>query len=419
MTVINTKNLRLAYRGLVANRTRTALSVLGIVIGVAAVIIIVSVGQGLKALVVNEINSFGSNLISVQVKVPGSDLGNSARSRAEGIVITTLKGNDAVAIRNKKMFPYVDAVSGYSSSMDIAKYEDEEKKIFILASDSYYPAIDGQMRIESGRFYTEDENNGAARVIVLGSDVAKKLFGSQDPIGKSIKIKQVSFKVIGVLKSRGITFGLNMDEMVVMPLETGQKLLMGIDYIMEIGIKISDEKYIPQAKSEITKLMRQRHHISDPVNDDFEVISVSQILDIVNSVTGAISLLLGLLAAISLLVGGVGIMNIMLVIVTERTREIGLRKSLGAKNKDIMVQFVIEAILISVLGGAIGITVGIFISLAMTYAINSYGFAWPYVISPEAVFISFFVAAFFGIVFGWYPAKKAARLNPIEALRFE
>lgn len=419
MSIVNPRIIKLAYIGLKANKTRTALSVLGIVIGVAAVIIIVSVGQGLKALVVNEINSFGSNLISVQVKVPGSDLGNSARSRAEGIVVTTLKGNDAAAIRNKKMFPYVEAASGYSSSMDIAKYENEEKKIFILASDPYYPAIDGQMRIESGRFYTEDENNGTAKVIVLGSDVAKKLFGSQDPIGKSIKIKQVSFKVIGVLKSRGITFGLNMDEMVVMPLETGQKLLLGIDYILEIGIKVSDEKYIPQAKSEITKLMRQRHHISDPANDDFEVISVSQILDIVNSVTGAISLLLGLLAAISLLVGGVGIMNIMLVIVTERTREIGLRKSLGAKNKDIMVQFVIEAILISVLGGAIGIAAGIFVSLAMTYAINSYGFAWPYVISAEAVLISFFVAAFFGIVFGWYPAKKAAKLNPIEALRFE
>lgn len=419
MPIVNLKIIRLAYIGLRANKTRTALSILGIVIGVAAVIIIVSVGQGLKALVVNEISSFGSNLISVQVKVPGSDLGNSARSRGEGIVITTLKSGDVKAIRNKEMFPYVEAASGYSSSMDVAKFEEKEKKIFILASDSFYPAIDGQMKMESGRFFTEDENNGVAKVIVIGSDVAKKMFGSQDGIGKTIKIKQVNFKVIGVLKSRGITFGLNMDEMVVMPLETGQKLLLGIDYIMEIGIKISDDRFIPQAKSEISQLMRQRHHISDPADDDFEILAVSQILDIVNSVTGAISLLLGLLAAISLLVGGVGIMNIMLVIVTERTKEIGLRKSLGAKEKDIMTQFVLEAILISVLGGVIGIAAGIFVSFAMTFAINSYGFAWPYVISFEAVLISFFVAAIFGIVFGWYPAKKAAGLNPIEALRFE
>jgi len=419
MPIINPKVIKLAYIGLKANRTRTALSVLGIVIGVAAVIIIVSVGQGLKALVVNQINSFGSNLISVQVKIPGSDLGNTTRSRAEGVVITTLKEDDAKAIRDKKMFQYVEASSGYSSSMDVAKFEEKEKRVFILASDSYYPAIDGQMKVESGRFFSEDENNGAAKVIVIGSDVAKKFFGSQDGIGKSIKIKQVSFKVIGVLKSRGITFGINMDEMVIVPLETGQKLLLGIDYIMEIGVQVSDEKYIAQAKSEITKLMRQRHHITDPANDDFEVVSVGQILDIVNSVTGAISLLLGLLAAISLLVGGVGIMNIMLVIVTERTKEIGLRKALGAKQRDILTQFVIEAILISVLGGMIGIVIGVSVSLAMTYIINSVGFSWPYVISLEAVFISFFVAAFFGIVFGWYPAKKAARLNPIEALRFE
>jgi putative ABC transport system permease protein len=275
------------------------------------------------------------------------------------------------------------------------------------------------MKMDSGRFFTEDENSAVAKVIVIGSDVAKKLFGSQDAVGRSIKIKQVSFKVVGVLKSRGIMFGINMDEMVVVPLLTGQKLLLGIDYIMEIGIKISEEGFIPQAKSEITKLMRQRHHITDPKNDDFEIVAVSQILDIVNSVTGAISLLLGLLAAISLLVGGVGIMNIMLVIVTERTKEIGLRKALGAKQRDILIQFVLEAILISVLGGVIGIIAGISVSLVMTYVINSFGLAWPYVISMEAILISFLVAAFFGIVFGWYPARRAAALNAIEALRFE
>ena len=275
------------------------------------------------------------------------------------------------------------------------------------------------MKVDSGRFFTEDENSAVAKVIVIGSDVAKKLFGSEDAVGRSIKIKQVGFKIVGVLKPRGVMFGLNMDEMVVVPLSTGQKMLLGIDYIMEIGIKISEEGFIPQARSEITKLMRQRHHITDPKNDDFEIVAVSQILDIVNSVTGAISLLLGLLAAISLLVGGVGIMNIMLVIVTERTKEIGLRKALGAKQGDILIQFVLEAILISVLGGVIGIMVGILVSLVMTYVINSFGLAWPYVISVEAILISFLVAAFFGIVFGWYPAKKAARLNPIEALRFE
>lgn len=416
----NIKNLKLAYKGLAANRLRTALSILGIVIGVAAVIVIVSVGQGLKALVVNEINSFGSNLVSVQVKIPGSDLGNSARSRAEGIVVTTLRMEDAEAIRDKKRFPYIEAVSGYSSSMDLAKFEEKEKRVFIFASDSFYPKIDGQMKLSSGRFFTEEENDGVAKVVVIGSDVAKKMFYGENPVGKSIKIKQISFKVVGVLASRGMMIGLNMDEIVIVPVKTGQKLLLGIDYIMEIAMKMSDAKYIPQAKAEVTSLLRQRHHIDDPKNDDFEVVSVEQILDVVSSVTGAISLLLGLLAAISLLVGGIGIMNIMLVIVTERTREIGLRKALGAKQKDILAQFVLEAVLISIFGGFIGIVLGIMISFFLTVGINIYGgLKWPFAISIEAIFISFAIAAFFGIIFGWYPAKKAAELNAIDALRYE
>lgn len=413
------KILKLSLTGLKTNKTRTALSVLGIVIGVAAVIIIVSVGEGLKALVVNQISAMGAETMSIDPKIPGSDYGNSIRSSAEGVVITTLKESDAMAIRDKKRFPYVVAASGYSAAQEWATYEGKEKRVLIIAADSYYPYIDGQMKIEKGRLFTEKENEGLEKVAVVGSDVAKKFFGDDNPVGKQIKIKQINFKVIGVLKSRGIMFGFNMDEVAYIPVRTTQKLILGIDHLMEIGIKLEDEKYFPQAKAEISQLMRRRHHIDDPKNDDFEIITMDQAMDIINSVTGAISLLLGVLAAISLLVGGIGIMNIMLVVVTEKTKEIGLRKALGAKQRDVLLQFISESIMISLVGGIIGIIFGVSVSYLITYAINSYVMEWPFVISYWAVFVSFFVAAFLGILFGWYPARKAARLNPIDALRYE
>ncbi len=413
------KILKLALTGLRTNKTRTALSVLGIVIGVAAVIVIVSVGQGLRALVVGQIDAFGPNLMSAQIKIPGSDFGNSMRSTAEGVVITTLKSSDAEAIRDQKRFPYIEAVSGYSSSQEWAKYQNKEEQVLIMASDSYYPQIDSQTKITNGRFFTENENKGMAKVVVIGSAVADKFFPNTNPIGERIKIKNNSFEVIGVLASRGVIFGFNMDEMVMIPIYTTQKLILGVDHILEIGMQIKDKKYFSQAKIEIAQLLRQRHNIDDPKNDDFQLMTMDQAVETIDSITGAISLLLGLLAAISLLVGGIGVMNTMLVIVTERTREIGLRKSLGAKNKDILSQFVLEAILISLIGGVGGVFWGILISYIMTYAINSFGFEWPFVISFSAIAISFLVAAFFGIVFGWYPAKKAAKMNVIEALRYE
>ncbi len=413
------KTLKLAITGLKANRTRTALSVLGIVIGVAAVIVIVSVGQGLKALIVGQIDAFGSNLMSVQIKVPGSDSENSAAARAQGVIITTLKTSDAEAIRDSKRFPYIKAVSGYSSAQELASYQDKEKRVIIIGADSYYQYIDGQLVVEKGSFFTEEDNAGVKKVIVIGSDIAEKFFAGSDPIGKEIKIKQNSYSVVGVLKKRGASVGFNMDEMVYIPVKTVQKMISGVDHILEIGIQVKDNKYFPQAKEEVSQLLRQRHHIDDPKNDDFTIMTMDQAMDTINAVTGAISLFLGILAAISLLVGGVGIMNIMLVIVTERTREIGLRKALGAKEKDILTQFILEAILISLIGGVVGIISGICVSYIMTYAINSYGISWPFVVSFEAVIISFSVAAFFGIVFGWYPARKAARLNPIDALRYE
>ena len=413
------KTLSLALTGLKANRTRTALSMLGIVIGVAAVIVIVSVGQGLKVLIVDQINVFGENMMSVQVKVPGSDYGASLQSMVEGTVITTLKYDDVEAVRDKKRFPYIKAVSGYSAGMEWATYQEKEKQVMFIASDAYYPDIDGQAKTAKGRYFTNEEERGMAKVVVIGSGIAEKFFGEGNAIGKQIKIKKINFKVIGVMADRGMMMTFDYDNLVYLPLKTTQKLITGIDHLVEFAMVMEDDQHFAQAKAEISQLLRERHNIDDPAKDDFEVMSMDQIIEIVNTVTNLISLLLGILAAISLVVGGVGIMNIMLVIVAERTREIGLRKALGAKRKDILNQFVTEAALISVFGGIIGIILGIVISFLVSLIAGVYDFDWPFVVSVEAVIISFFAAAGFGILFGWYPANKAAKLNAIEALRYE
>ena len=419
MSILSLKNLKLAITGLKANKTRTSLSVLGIVIGVAAVIVIVSVGQGLKVLIVDQISVFGDNMMSVQVKVPGSDFGASMQSMVEGTVITTLKYDDVEAVRDKKRFPYIKAVSGYAAGVEWATYKEKEKQVMLIASDAYYPEVDGQLKVAQGRYFTNEEERGMAKVAVIGSKIAENFFRGQDPIGKQIKIKQINFKVIGVMKERGLVMTMDWDTMVYIPLKTSQKLITGIDHLIEFAMVMEDNQHFSQAEAEVSQLLRQRHNIDDPAKDDFQVMSMDQIIEIVNTVTSVISLLLGLLAAISLIVGGVGIMNIMLVIVAERTREIGLRKSLGAKQKDILNQFVTEAVLISVIGGIIGVLFGIIISFLITLSVRAYNFDWPFVISIEAIIISFTVAAFFGIIFGWYPAKKAAKLNPINALRYE
>ena len=392
---------------------------LGIVIGVAAVIVIVSVGQGLKVLIVDQINVFGENMMSVSVKVPGSDFGASMQSMAEGTVITTLKYEDVEAVRDKERFPYIKAVSGYAAGMEWATYQEKEKQVMFIASDAYYPDIDGQLKIAQGRYFTNEEERGMAKVVVIGSGVAEKFFGDGEAIGKQIKIKKINFKVIGVAADRGMIMTFDYDNLVYLPLKTTQKLITGVDHLVEFAMVTEDDQHFAQAKAEISQLLRERHNIDDPAKDDFEVMSMDQIVEIVNTVTDLISLLLGLLAAISLLVGGVGIMNIMLVIVAERTREIGLRKALGAKRKDIMNQFVMEAALISILGGIVGIISGIAFSFLVTLAVRAYDFDWPFVVSIEAIVISFLVAAGFGILFGWYPANKAAKLNAIEALRYE
>lgn len=403
-----------------ANKLRTIFSILGIVIGVAAVVIILSMGQGLKGLVTSEIEAFGSNILSVAVKIPGTNPVGSVISQVQGINITTMKTSDLKALKDKNNFPYIVGASGQAIGQEWATYENEEKRTLLYGCTADFPLIMKTAKIDKGRFFGEREDEGLAKVVVIGQGLAEDLFKNEDPISKNIKIKGQNFKVIGVLKPMGgISFGVDMNDMAFLPLETTLKEILGIDYLTEIQLVLEDSSYFNRANEDISRLMRKRHNIQDPEKDDFQITTMAEVLDRINQVSIILNLLLGFLAAISLLVGGIGIMNIMLVSVSERTHEIGLRKALGANSKNILSQFLIEALVITLLGGIIGITIGVANSLLAAAVIKTQGLNWPLTISWLAVFSAFVISTLIGLIFGIYPARKASLKSPIEALRYE
>jgi len=404
-----------------ANKLRSVFSILGIVIGVAAVVIILSLGQGLRGLVTNELDAFGPNILDIAIKVPGVSEVGSAISIAQGIKITTLKVKDVDALRDKERFPYIEAVSGQAFAQEWATYGANEKQILIYGGSADYPKVMGIAKIDKGRFYTQSEDDSLAKVAVLGSNLAEELFNHSDPIGKKIKVKGMNFKVVGVFKPQGgVLFGgIDVNDFLYIPLKTALKEVLGIDYLSEIVMTLEDESYLVQATEEISRMLRKNHNIKDPAKDDFQITSMQEILNQVNEISTILNLLLGFLAAISLLVGGIGIMNIMLVSVSERTKEIGLRKALGATKKSILSQFLIESLAITGLGGIIGIILGILASLMVGFGARFQGLAWPLSISWLAIIVAFIVSMIIGVVFGLYPARKAAQLSPVAAMRKE
>ena len=405
-----------------ANKLRSAISVLGIVIGVGAVVLILSLGQGLKGLVTNEIEAFGPNMLDIAVKIPGVSEVGSMTSMVQGIKITTLNLDDVKALQDKSRFPYIEAVSGQAIGQEWVTYKNKEKKILLYGCGADFLIAYKMAEIDQGRFFNQEEDDSLAKVAVLGSGLAEELFGQADPLGKKIKLKGHNLKIIGVLKAQGMfsSFGgIDVNNFVYLPLQTALKEILGIDYLSEIVLMVTSQEYIPQAEEEIARMLRYNHNITDPDKDDFYITTMDEILEQVNDISVILNLLLGFLAAISLLVGGIGIMNIMLVSVSERTREIGLRKSLGATKKDILKQFLIESLVITGLGGFIGIFLGIGSSLIGAIAARIYGLAWPLTISWLAIIVAFFVSMAIGLIFGLYPARKAAQLSPIEAMRRE
>jgi len=412
------KNTFLTARvALKRNQGRTFLSVLGVLIGIMTVILVLSAGESIKALLINQVNSFGTDYVQVEVKVPSTShvSTENAAGQAMGVQITTLTLADGEAI---KKLDNVKDFYGAILSQDVISYRELNNNVFIFGASPSFINID-PVGLEKGRFYTEEEDKGLARVVVLGSTVAKNFFGDSEPVGKSIKINKVNYEVLGVLKSKGASMAFDMDKMVYVPVRTVQKLIMGVNYVSFLFNSVYDKSQSDFTAQQITDILRDRHDITDPNKDDFAVTTYEQGLSILGTITGAISILLILIGSISLIVGGVGIMNIMFVSVTERINEIGLRKALGATRSDISRQFLIEAVMITMIGGVLGVIFGILLTYLISVVAGRLGFPWPFVIKIQFILISVSVSVLVGLVAGYYPAKRAAMLHPIEALRSE
>lgn len=395
------------YGALSANKARSGLTILGIVIGIASVIAMVSIGQGVGGQIESSIQGLGSNLLTV---MPGSQqAGRGFVSGGRGSA-QTLKNTDITAVESAEGVAFVSPE--FSKRFQILSPLGNNTNTSVLGVTDKYQDVHNTS-VENGSFISMSSVNSMTRVAVLGPSVATDLFADEDPIGKSVRINKINFKVIGVLKSKGGSGFNNPDDMIFVPLTTMQKILAGADYLTSIAVSVIDEKSMDNTKTELISSIAAKHKLSIE-EADFSVISQADIMSTLTQVTTTFTIFLASVAGISLLVGGIGIMNMMLTTVTERTREIGLRKAVGAKRRDISNQFLVEAVVLTFTGGIIGVILGWIISklIASLASIAT-------TVSLSSVLLAFGVSAFIGIVFGYYPARRAASLNPIEALRYE
>ena len=397
------------YGALSSNKVRSGLTMLGIVIGISSVIAMVSIGQGAQTSIQSSIQSIGSNLITVS---PGVQRGIGTQVSAGQGSARSLTQADANAII--KEITLAKAVSPELSGRYQIISKGKNTSTSVLGSTPSYPLV-RNIEIDEGNFITDQNIKNLSKVAVLGPTTRNSLFGENaSAIGQSIRIKNIEFKVIGITKAKGGSGFANQDDIVFIPLSTAQRYLVGDQYVTSISIQASDANSMTELQQNVTDLLLTRHNIKDPTLADFSTFNQADIVAAASSVTGTFTILLGAVAGISLIVGGIGIMNMMLTTVTERTREIGLRKAIGAKRKDINIQFLSEAIALTFIGGFIGIVLGWAISFGVSY----FGILQTSV-SVSSILLAFGVSTFIGIVFGYYPARRASRLNPIEALRYE
>ncbi len=404
--------IKLAIRNFQINKKRAFLTMLGIVIGVSAVVIIMSAGAGAQSLIINEINSFGSNLFAV---MPGVANENGPPPSIVGITVTTLKLTEVADIAE---IPHIEAVTAYVRGMGTLSYGGQKTDTTFVGTSADLLKVEN-LTLATGRFFDKKEVDSLAQVIVLGHDIKNDLFGEEDALGKFVKLKKQRFRVIGVLDQMGNVLFENKDTQVYIPITTAQKKILGINHVSLIRGKIDDVANTKFVLNEVTKTIRQNHHIKNPANDDFTVRSLEQALNVINSVTDSLRFFLAGIAAISLLVGGIGIMNIMLVNVTERTKEIGLRKAVGATYRQILEQFLIESASLTLLGGLAGLLLGVLIAWLIAIVVQNMGYNWDFIISPRSILLALSVSVLVGVAFGLYPAQQAAKLEPVEALRNE
>ncbi|MEZ7577525.1 ABC transporter permease [Veillonella sp. 27098_8_77] len=396
----------MAWASLIANKMRSILTMLGIIIGVAAVIALVSIGNGVKQDIQNSISSLGSNLLMV---MPGAPRTPGVRP-SQGSM-KSLKVSDYQAISK---LDGVKAASPYTANSYVTIYQSKNWTTTVSGVSSNFQDVNNWTMAE-GRFISSKNVENRERVAVVGQTVVKNLFAGEDPVGKEIRVKNIPFRVIGVLNSKGNgTMGNDQDDAIFIPYTTAMERVEGVDYLRMVYVVASDDNGIDRLQSDIENLLRVRHSIKDTNLDDFNIQNMKSIMETMEQTTGTLTLFLGAVAAISLVVGGIGIMNIMLVSVTERTREIGIRKALGATYFVIVTQFLIEAVVISLMGGLIGIALGIGASKLIGLASGM-----STVISVPTIVLSFAFSMAIGLVFGIYPARKAAKLNPIDALHYE
>jgi len=409
--------LKNSLKNLGVNKSRSILTILGIVIGITSIILVMSLGKGASNLILNEIQGFGSKMMVIMPGRQSNSFDPSAM--LDTVMNDSLKEKELEALMKKSNVPHLSRIMPIVFTTLVGSYENNTHRFMLLGATDLAAEI-YDIYPEQGMFFNEEDVQSKASVVILGNKIKEELFGSDDAINQIIKLKGKNFKVIGILPKKGSGSMVNFDDSAFAPYTVVQEDLLGIKYFNRIVVDVDAEENVDRTVSDIEITIRNLHNITDPEKDDFYVETQADMIESVSMVTGVLTLFLASVAAISLLVGGVGIMNIMLVSVTERTREIGLRKAVGATGKDILTQFLLEAVLLTSIGGFIGIFLGTSFGFLISLAITKFaGLNWGFVFPVDAALLGLGVAALVGLIFGIYPARQASKKSPIEALRYE